>query len=136
MADSLYHTGKSRERLAVFVCLHFGLSYQQLLEFSFVGLVGCVTLCVLGGKVEKEEVIPKTMVPGPTQDCGSWPTASLPSAWSWEFIKEFGSLAWDSSDIVWMETKARNVVSALEGTKGLNAHYIIGNTFSVCQPPA
>ena len=68
VAGSLYHTGKSRERLdnpAVLVCLHFELSYQQLLEFSFGGSVGCVIMCVLRGKVEKEEVIPKTVGPGP-----------------------------------------------------------------------
>ena len=80
MADSLYHTGKqSTERLdnpAVFVCLLFGL-LPAALGSSLLGAQLDVTLCVLGGKVEKEEVIQKTMAPGPTQDGGSRPTALL-----------------------------------------------------------
>lgn len=80
MADNLYHTGKeSWERLdnpAVFVCLLFGL-LPAALGVLFWGLSWMLPCVFCGGKVEKEEVIPKTMAPGPTQDGGSWPTALL-----------------------------------------------------------
>lgn len=82
-------------------------------------------MCCHGeGEAWKEEVIPRTVGPVPTQDCGAWPHGSsslkeFTKTLELEILKRVGSMVWDSSDIVWMETKARNVVRALEATKGL-----------------